>query len=121
MNSHANTLDKIAPLAAVAKGGMYRGEEIEAACRLGQILSEDPTVGNVAVAHAYLADFGHRAAIIASACRSAAKRLQPTKGKGGRSSYDWYDDFTAMMLDICKSNNIKPDESNFHDLQLLMT
>ena len=88
LNSHAKRLDEFAPLAAVAKGGFSRSDEIEVACRLAQILSEDSTVGSLAAAHGYLADFGDRAALIVSACRSAAKRLQPLKGKGGGSALD---------------------------------
>jgi len=92
----------------VAKGGFSRSQEIEVACRLAQILSEDSTVGSLAAAHAYLADFGDRAAMIASACRSAAKRLEPIKGKGGKHRYDWYDEFTAVLVEICKQNKIEP-------------
>jgi hypothetical protein len=77
LKSHAKRLDKFAPLAAVAKGGFSRSDEIEVACRLAQILSE-------------------------------AKRLQLTKGKSRRSPYDWYDEFAAVLLDVCKHNNIEP-------------
>ena len=108
LNSHAKRLDEFAPVAAVAKGGFNRRHEIEVACRLAQILSEDSTMGSLAAAHAYLADFGDRAALIVSACRSAAKRLQPIRGKGGGSPYVWYDEFTAVLLDICKENNLEP-------------
>jgi len=108
LNSHAKRLDKFAPIAGVAKGGMCHTEDIEVACRLAQILSEDSTVGNLAAAHAYLGDFGDRAAMIASACRSAAKRLEPIKGKGGKHRYDWYDEFTAVLVEICKQNKIEP-------------
>jgi hypothetical protein len=108
LNSYAKGLDKFAPLVAVAKGGFSRSDEIEVACQLAQILSEDSTVGSIEAAHAYLADFWNRAGVIASVCRSAAKKLLLTKGRSGRSPYDWYDEFTAVLLDVCKHNNIDP-------------
>jgi hypothetical protein len=108
LTSNAKTLEKIARLAAVAKGGMNLSEEIEGACRLAEALSEDSTIGSVAAAQVYLADFGGRATIIASACRSAAKKLRLIRGKGGGTPHLWYDEFAAVLLDICKANKLQP-------------
>ena len=73
-----------------------------------QALSEDFIIGSVAAAHVYLADFSDRATMVASACRSAAKKLQPVRGKGGGTPYLWYDEFVAVLLDICKANKLQP-------------
>jgi|GEM_PF-1439834 hypothetical protein len=108
LNAHAKRLDKLAPLAAVAKGGFCRSDEIEVACRLAQILSEDPTIGRIEAAYAYLEDFWNRAGVIAAACRSAATRLEATVGKDGHPRYDWYDGFTAVLIDVCQQNGIEP-------------
>jgi hypothetical protein len=108
LNSHAKRLDSFVPLAAAAKGGFTGSHEIETASRWAQVLSENPTIGSIEAAYEYIADFGDRARLLASASRDAAIRMQSTKGQAGRSPYDWYDDFTAVMIDICKANNMEP-------------
>ena len=30
------------------------------------------------------------------------------KGQSGKSRYGWYDEFTAVLLDVCQQNKIKP-------------
>jgi hypothetical protein len=109
LKSHAKRLEKTAPVTAVAKGGICRNEDIDVTCQLAQSLGEEPTIGSLEAAYAYLADFGERAAVIANASRMAATRLQPIKGKGGGSAYVWYDEFTAVLLDLCKKNKIEPE------------
>jgi len=108
LTSHAKGLEKIARLAAVGKGGMHLSEDIEGACRLAAALSKDSTIGSLAAAQVYLADFSGPATIVASACRSAAKKLQPISGKGGGTPYLWYDEFAAVLLEICKTNKLLP-------------
>jgi hypothetical protein len=34
--------------------------------------------------------------------------MHSTKGQSGKSRYGWYDEFTAVLLDVCRQNNIKP-------------
>jgi hypothetical protein len=34
--------------------------------------------------------------------------LQSTKGQSGKARYGWYDEFTAVLLDVCRQNKIKP-------------
>jgi hypothetical protein len=109
LNSHAKSLEKLASVAAVAKGGLCRAEDIDVACQLARSLAEEATIDSSKAAYAYLADFGERATVIANASRSAATGLQPIKGKGGGSPYVWYDEFTAVLLDVCKKNKIEPE------------
>jgi hypothetical protein len=87
---------------------MSRTEEIETTVRVAQALSEAPSFGSLEAAYAYLEDFGDRVLMIASACQTAAKSLQLTKATGGRSPYHWHDEFTAILLGICKQNRIEP-------------
>lgn len=108
LKRHACSLDKVARLGAVAKGGRCRTEEIETAVRVAQALSEIPAVSSLGSAYDYLEDFCDRALVIASACLTAAKELQLTRGIAGRPPHHWYDEFTAILLDICKQNRIEP-------------
>jgi hypothetical protein len=109
LNAHAKRLDKLAPLAAVAKGGFCRSEDIAVTGQLVKILKEDSTIGNLEAAYSYLRELFDRAGTIASACRAASSSLQSTKGKSGKSRYHWYDEFTARLVDICKQNKIEPN------------
>ena len=108
LNAHAKRLDKLAPLAAVAKGGFCCSEDIAVTGQLVNILKEDTTIGNLEAAYSYLSDFCDRACTIASASRTAAIRLESTVGKDGHPRYDWYDEFAAVLVDICQQNGIEP-------------
>jgi hypothetical protein len=108
LDSFANGLEKAVPVMAVSKGGLHGVEEIEAATRLAQSLREKSSIGSIGAAHQFLADFGERASIVASASRSAARKLGEIRGTGGGSPYGWYDQFTAVRVDICRSNGLEP-------------
>jgi hypothetical protein len=108
LNAQAKRLDGLAPLAAVARCGFCRGEDIAVSGHLVQVLASNPTISNVEAAHAYLSEFCDRAQDIASACRAAAKGVLSTRGKSGRSRYDWYDQFTAALVELCNQNQIEP-------------
>src|SRR5262245_41876497 len=108
LKSRASSLDKVAQLGAVAKGGICRTDEIETAVRVAQALSEIHSVSSRGSAYDYLKDFGDRALLIASACRAAAEKLQLAKGIGGRPLQHWHDEFTAILLDSCERNRIEP-------------
>jgi len=73
---------------------------------LVQILASKPDIGSVEGAHAYLKDFSDKVGTLSSACRLAARNLQSKKGKGGKPRFNWYDDFTALLLEICANNGI---------------
>jgi hypothetical protein len=108
LNAHAKRLDEIAKLGTITREGFARGDEIAVSGQLVQVLTSNPTIGSIEVAHAYLSQFCDRAHTIASACRAAASSLKSTKGKDGKPPYHWYDEFTAALADICKQNKIEP-------------
>jgi hypothetical protein len=108
LTAHAKRLDEITPLGAITRVGFGRGHEIAVSGQLVQFLASDPAIGSVEAAHAYLSEFCDKANTIASACLAAVSKLRSTKGKSGKSRYDWYDEFTAVLADICKQNKIEP-------------
>jgi hypothetical protein len=108
LKAHAKRLDQIAPLGTITRSGFAREQDIEVGGQLIQILVSNPVIGSVEAAHEYLRHFCDRASILASSCRAAAASLQSRKGQGGKSRYGWYDEFTAVLLDICKQNKIEP-------------
>jgi hypothetical protein len=108
LNAHAKRLDEMASLGTITRMGLAHEKDIAASGRLAQCLTSNPTIGSIEAAHAYLEDFCHRVGVIASGCRAAARSLQSMKGQSGKSRYGWYDEFTAVLLDICQQNKIKP-------------
>ena len=108
LNAHAKRLDKLASLGTITRMGLAHKKNIETSGRLARCLTLNPAIGSIEAAHAYLEDFCDRAGVIASGCRAAATSLQSTKGQSGKSRYGWYDEFTAVLLDVCKQNNIEP-------------
>ena len=108
LKAHAKRLDHIARLGTITRSGLVREHDSAVGGQLIQILASDPAIGSVAAAHEYLRNFCARANILASSCRAVAASLESRKGQGGKSQYGWYDEFTAVLLDICKQNKIEP-------------
>ena len=108
LKAHARRLDQIAPLGTITRPGLAREHDIAVGGCLVQTLASAPTIGSVEAAHDYLRSFSEKAHTIASCCRDAAANLQSRKGHAGKARYGWYDEFTAVILDICKQNKIKP-------------
>lgn len=109
LNAHAKRLEDMGPLGSITVIGFARAQDIAVGGQLIQILATDPAIGSVEAAHEYLRDFCDRASRMASTCRAAATSLQSRKGgRGGKSQYGWYDEFTAVLLGICKQNKVEP-------------
>ena len=108
LNAHAKRFDEIAPLGTITRTGFAREPDIAVSGQVVQVLMSNPAIGSLEAAHEYLRDFCLRAGVIASGCRAAASSLQSTKGHSGKPRYDWYDDFTAVLLYVCKQNKIEP-------------
>jgi hypothetical protein len=108
LTAHAKRLDQIDSIGTITRRGFARGHNLAVSGQVVQVLASDPKIGSVQAAHAYLSDFCERADTIAFACRAAVSTLQAKKGKGGKSRYDWYDEFTAVLVQICKRNKIEP-------------
>jgi hypothetical protein len=108
LKAHAKGLDQIATLGTITRSGFAREHDIAVGGQLIQILASDPAIGSVEAAHEYLRSFCDSASIIAPACRTAAANLHSRKGRSGKLRYGWYDEFTAVLLDICEKNRIEP-------------
>jgi hypothetical protein len=108
LKAHAKRLDQIAPLGTITRSGFAREHDIAVGGQLIQILASNPAIGSVEAAHEYLRNFCDGVSMMASSCRAAAMSLQSRKGQSGKSRYGWYDEFTAVLLDVCKQNKIEP-------------
>lgn len=108
LKKRAKELDQVASLGAITRMGFGREQDIAAGMQLAQLLMSNSKIGSLEAAHAYLGNFCDMAGTMASSCRAAAESLKSRKGQGGKSLYGWYDEFTAVLLDICKKNKIAP-------------
>ena len=108
LKAHAKRLDQIAFLGIITRSGFARERDIAVGGQLIQILAPNPAIGSVEAAHEYLRSFSDRASVLASSCRAAVANLQSMRGQGGKPRYGWYDELTAVLLDICKQNKIEP-------------
>jgi hypothetical protein len=87
--------------------GFRTGVEIEAASQLKRILALDPTVGSIDAAYQSVHSLVKLAEKVSHACLEAYVEL--TNGNiGGRDKLDWYDNFTALLLEIASRVGIKP-------------
>jgi hypothetical protein len=107
LKAHAKRLDQISSIGTITRVGFARAHDLAVSGQVVQILASDPNIGSAATAHAYLSDFCGRAETLASACRVAMSALQSNRGKSGKNRYDWYDEFTATLVEICKQNKIE--------------
>jgi hypothetical protein len=108
LKAHAKRLDQAALLGTITRSGFAREEDIAVGGQLIQMLAQNPAIGSVKAAHEYLRNFCDRATMMALTCRAAAMSLQSRKGQSGKSRYGWYDEFTAVLLKICKQNKLEP-------------
>jgi hypothetical protein len=108
LKAHAKRLEQISSIGTITREGFARAHDLAVSGQVVQTLALNPNIGSAATAHVYLSDFCGRADTIASACRVAMSTLQSKKGKGGKIRYDWYDEFTAILVEICKQNKIEP-------------
>jgi hypothetical protein len=90
------------------ESGLRTTLEVEIVSVLSEYLANDSTVGSIENAHTLISSFRESASRIAAASTAAALDLEQQKGRAGRDRLDWYDDFTALLLQIAELAGIQP-------------
>jgi hypothetical protein len=108
LTAHAKRLDQLASLGSISRSGLVRKHDIAVGGSLVQVLATNPSIGSIEAAHEYLRNFCISVDMMASSCRAAVANLRSNRGKGGKTVYRWYDEFTAVLLYICERNKIEP-------------
>jgi hypothetical protein len=80
--------------------GLHPGLEIAVASRIARYLAVVPGVSSLAEAQELISSFRHEATRIAHVCMVARADLPDRSEKSGRQALDWYDDFTALLLEL---------------------
>jgi hypothetical protein len=88
------------------ESGLQQANYIVVANKAREILAMNPEIGESA--DAYLSDFCNRLDTVSHACLVAATALKSTKGKKGRKTLDWFDDFTAVLVSVAERHGIRP-------------
>jgi hypothetical protein len=102
-------LKKVAEILSGHEVGLHEIHDIAIVSQLAMILALDPEVGSRRQADKLIASFRGDAAKMAHACLVAARDLKHTVvGKSGAPRQDWYDEFTALLLEVAKTAGVRP-------------
>jgi hypothetical protein len=101
-------LDAVARLLHGHETGIRKATEIQFVSQLIAALELDPTIGSRQRAESLIASLRTDAAKVAHACWFAASELKTRVGKDGRPRLEWYDDFTALLVEIAAVAGVEP-------------
>ncbi len=106
--SMAKNLNEVSALLGGAETGIRSDLEIVVASRMVEYLAMDPTVDSRDTARELVSAFQRDARRMAHVSLVARADLPDQAGERGRRVLDWYDDFTALLLDIANMAGVKP-------------
>ena len=106
--STAENLTKVSKFLSGHETGIRTPVEIEVTSQTAKFLALDPTVGSLAKAQELITAFQKEAARIGHVCMIAYVDIAQEAGQGGRPNLKWYDDFTALLLEIADKSDIEP-------------
>jgi hypothetical protein len=109
LSSIHRNLHKVEKALSGSDTGLHNSNEIEVVTQLKVRLAKDPKVGSIDRAWDLLTAFRHDARRVAHASLVTAAELSGHQGSRGRTRLNWYDDFTAVLLDIADKAEAKPD------------
>ncbi len=105
----ARFLEQLKQELAGVQTGVRQAEDIELALLVRHALSLNPLVGGLVRADEKLASFQQQCSEMAQVFWLAFSLLKEERGKRGRPKLAWYDDFTAILLQLAKLANIDPN------------
>jgi hypothetical protein len=104
----AKNLSEASALLGGLETGLHSDVEIAVASRAAEYLAMDPGVGSVRKAQELIASFNREAVRITHVLMVARADLPDRPDEGGRPALLWYDEFTALLLDIANKAGVKP-------------
>jgi hypothetical protein len=108
LRSTASNLIEASKLLSGHETGFRTGVEIEASSLIARILALDPSIGSLAEARALINTFRKQAVRVGHACMVAYADLAGKGSNDGRAPYLWYDEFTAVLLQIAQKAGVEP-------------
>jgi hypothetical protein len=104
----ATRLNEISKILIGTETGIHDIVDMSVASEIASILVLDPSVGSLSKAHDIMSEFRQEAARMAHVCTIAHAALPDQPGERGRRPIDWYDDFTALLLEIADRSGVIP-------------
>lgn len=101
-------LTEITALLSGHETGLHTAAIIETMSQVVRALGRDPSVGSLNAARALIDNFKSGAAKIHEASFAAFADLTGPSLNDGRDALRWYDDFTAILLEIAAKLGIEP-------------
>jgi hypothetical protein len=108
MLSISAQLDEIARVLSSHETGLRNAQDIEIVSQLAEWMALDPSVGSIEEAKELLTSFAQQASKIAHASMLAGVGLDKRSATPGRSRFDWYEEFTALLLAIAQKAGVRP-------------
>jgi hypothetical protein len=102
-----NLLDAASVLSGL-ESGLRTHVEIEATRHTARILALEPSVGSFDRAKEQISTFREEAARIGHTCMVAYADLNQKALNEGRAPFRWYDEFTALLLNIAEKAGVEP-------------
>jgi hypothetical protein len=106
--STARSLSEASLILGGFETGFHSDLEIAVASRIAQYLALLPGVNSLAEAQELISSFRQEAARIAHVCMVARADLPDRPEEPGRRALRWYDDFTALLLDLASKAGVQP-------------
>jgi hypothetical protein len=104
--STAESLDRLHALLGASR---YVIADYIASSEIQQQLELNPAIGSEEKAREFMSSFRRDAALLSDACMAiAGAAVSPNSGRRGRPRLGWYDDFTALLLEIAHKANVDP-------------
>lgn len=107
LKSAGKDLRAVAKLVAATEG-LHTSHDLECALLVRIHLERQEDIRSREKALELMDDFRVKAAKVADACESAVGQLEALTGRPGRPQLEWYDEFTALLLDLAKKGNVNP-------------
>ena len=104
--STSRNLSEVSRLLSGHESGFRTSVEIGVTTETIKYLELDPTLETPAPE--FISAFAGDAARVAHLCMLAYKALPDRSAERGRPALDWYDDFTALLLEIAEKAGVEP-------------
>jgi hypothetical protein len=104
----AKGLLEAAKLLSGHETGFRTHVEVETTSAAARALARDQSIGSVGAAHEILRTFRQEAERIGDACMVAYADLTNNDGGEDHKRLRWYDDFTALLLEIARKAGVNP-------------
>jgi hypothetical protein len=108
----AKNLSEVSQLMCGFETGFQNSFETAVASQLARYLALEPTVaGSSGKAQELMSSFRREAAQVGHVCMVGYVDLSQKVGQQGRLALAWYDDFTALLLEVAAKAGVEPKNS----------